>query len=150
ANRPPDTKEKWQWPSTRIWLWLLGLLALNYFLGRYFFPGPEAAVKIPYTLFKEQVQAGNVVEIFSTGLSVTGRFDEPVVISPSQRQKGDSINILGQEKKSVEATNFTTELPAFLDPGLESLLIEKGVVIRAQPLDDGGNPLFSFLILFGP
>lgn len=151
-NQPDQKngKERWQWPSGRIWLWILGLLALNYFLGRYFFPGPEAAVKIPYTLFREQVEKSNVSEIFATGLSVTGKFTNPVSIGPGQRQKGDSVNILGQNKKPVEATNFTTELPAFLDSGLETLLIQKGVVIRAQPLDDGGNPLFSFLILFGP
>lgn len=141
---------KWQWPSGRVWLWVLGLLALNYFLGQYFFPGPEAAVQIPYTLFKSEVQKSNVAEIFATGLSISGKFEKPVTISPGQRLEGDTVNILGKNKKSVEATNFTTELPAFLDGGLETLLIERGVVIRAQPLDDGGNPLFSFLILFGP
>src|SRR5690606_18291430 len=34
--------------------------------------------------------------------------------------------------------------------GLETLLIENSVVIRVRPPSEGGNPLLSFLILFGP
>ncbi len=147
--RRPGETEKWKWPSGRIWLWILGLLALNYVLGKYFFPGPEAAVKIPYTLFRAEVEKGNVQEIFATGLSITGKFEETVTIPPATASGGDSADIR-LKRKPVEARNFTTELPAFMDSGLETLLLQKGVVIRAQPLEDGGNPLFSFLILFGP
>lgn len=158
-NRPQKPRtpaegqsQRWQWPSGKILFWVFAILALNYFVGRYFFPGPEASVKIPYTLFKEEVRKGNVQEIFATGMSLTGKFEETVVIPRPGKQSetgGKNKNILGNQKP-VEAKNFTTELPAFLDPGLEGLLIEHGVVIRAQPLDEGGNPLFSFLILFGP
>src|SRR5690606_31832423 len=42
---------------------------------------------------------------------------------------------------------FETTLPAFIDPGLETLLIENGVEIRAEPIDDGGGLLPT--ILFG-
>ncbi len=147
TNTKPGTPEKWQWPASRFWFWILGLLALNYFAGKYFFPGPEAAVKVPYTLFKAEVAKKNVEEIFTTGLSVTGRFKNPVEVPP---MSGDTTNMLGQARKVVEATRFTTELPAFLDSGLETLLIENSVVIRVRPPSEGGNPLLSFLILFGP
>jgi len=140
--------DKWQWPSGRIWLWILGILALNYFLGKYFYPGPEAAKKVPYTLFKAEVQKGNVSEIYATGLSLSGKFKETVIIPPAKAVL-DSANI-NEDRKTIEAKNFTTELPSFIDPGLETLLIEKGVTIRAQPLDENGNPIWSFLILFGP
>ncbi len=143
----PSGGEKWQWPSGKIWLWIIGILALNYFIGKYFFPGPEAAVKVPYTFFKAQVENGNVTEIFARGLSVTGHFQEAVTVPPRQDYDSTKINV---NNKPVEARNFTTELPAFMDDGLESLLIEQGVTIRAEPLDEGGNPLLSFLILFGP
>ena len=145
----PTQNDKWQWPSGRIWLWILGILALNYFLGKYFFPGPEAPKKVPYTLFKAEVEKGNVSEIYATGLSLTGKFRETVIVPPPAKASPDSANI-NAKRKTVEANNFTTELPAFLDPGLETLLIDKGVTIRAQPLDEDGNPLWSFLILFGP
>lgn len=149
-SAPTSSKtEKWQWPSGRIWFWILGILALNYFLGKYFFPDPAAPAKIPYTLFKSEVERGNVSEIYATGLSLSGTFKETVIVPPAKRAAADSADIR-QKRKTVEAKNFTTELPAFLDPGLETLLIDEGVVIRAQPLEDATNPLWSFLILFGP
>ena len=149
----PTENQGWLWPSARIWFLLLAILALNYFLGKYFFPGPEASVKIPYTLFKEEVKKGNVHEIFATGMSISGKFEKTVTIPPpgneGEESDGETTSIF-DNKKPVEAKNFTTELPAFLDSGLESLLIQNGVVIRAQPLEEDSNPLFSFLILFGP
>src|SRR5690606_38349110 len=71
----------------------------------------------------------------------------------SDGQTGESsggTRSIFSNNKPVDVKNFTTELPAFLDSGLEALLIDKGVVIRAKPIGDGGNPLFTFLILFGP
>ncbi|MGH8019028.1 MAG: hypothetical protein ACREIA_12190 [Opitutaceae bacterium] len=45
---------------------------------------------------------------------------------------------------------FATHLPAFVDPGLETLLIQHGVEISAVPIQEEGNPLFSLLFGFGP
>lgn len=136
-----------QWTSSRIWLWVFALLALNYFIGRSAFPEPEDQVKVPYTLFKEQVSKGNVAEVFARGASVTGKFKKPVVLAP---EKGGSDSLSFKRRAQPErAKNFSTELPVFVDPGLESLLISKGVVIRAEPGEDT-NPLLSFLVLFGP
>src|SRR5687768_6481558 len=146
---PEEKNDKWQWPSAKVWGWLIALLALNYFLGKYFFPGPEATVKIPYSLFRQQVEKGNVTEIFATGLSVTGSFEEKITIPPPDKPGSDSADVRAS-RKPVEAKNFSTELPAFLDEGLEGLLMQKGVTVRAQPPDSGGNPFLSFLILFGP
>jgi cell division protease FtsH len=47
-------------------------------------------------------------------------------------------------------TKFATTLPAFVDPGLETLLIDNGVRISAEPIDEGGSPLSTFLFGFGP
>ena len=47
-------------------------------------------------------------------------------------------------------SNFTTTLPTFVDPGLEKFLIDSGVEISAEPIDDGGNPWATFLFGFGP
>ena len=150
---PPAENQRWQWPSARIWFLLFAILALNYFLGRYLFPGSGASVKIPYTLFKEQVKKGNVEEIFATGLSISGKFEETVTIPPPGKNEKESAEetkgLLGNNKP-IEAKKFTTELPAFLDSGLEALLIENDVIIRAEALEEDGNGLFTFLILFGP
>lgn len=148
-NKRTSDTSKWQWPSASVWLIILAILALNYFLGNYVFPGAEKTVTVPYTLFKTEVMKGNVSEIFARGLSVTGKFRKPVLVHSEDDAQGDSLKILNKEKRT-EAKNFTTELPAFIDSGLEALLIQQGVVIRAEPLEAGRSPIVSFLVYFGP
>ncbi|HSK48085.1 MAG TPA: ATP-dependent zinc metalloprotease FtsH, partial [Coriobacteriia bacterium] len=46
--------------------------------------------------------------------------------------------------------NFTTILPTFVDPGLETELLKRGVDIRATPLQTSSNPLLTLLSAFGP
>src|SRR3954467_9277527 len=88
----------------RWWLWF-GLLVLsNFLVVSYLFPGPEAPVEVPYTLFKEQVEADNVEEISSRGDAVEGVFREPVTYPPEG------------ENRSRTSTKFTTALPSFTDP----------------------------------
>lgn len=146
-SRPSGELQRWQWPSGRIWFLLFAILALNYFLGKYFFPGPETPVKVPYTLFRDEVNKGNVEEIFATGLSVTGKFKNAVTLPT--RSPDEDKNVLAR-KKPAEVKNFTTELPAFMDSGFETMLLENGVVIRAEAPDEDVNPFFSFMVLFGP
>src|SRR5690606_21426054 len=45
---------------------------------------------------------------------------------------------------------FTTILPVFVDPGLETELIERGVDIRATPIQTERSPLLTLLSAFGP
>jgi cell division protease FtsH len=54
----------------------------------------------------------------------------------------------GAQPKPVSA--FATTLPAFVDPGLESLLIQNGAQISAEPIDEASNPITTFLFGFGP
>ena len=134
----------------RTWLWFLGMLAVNYLLVRLLFPSPSAPVTVPYTLFKEEVVKANVKAIYSQGQTVTGKFSTPVSYPPpSEPGKAPSA-----PPKTV--TNFTTILPVFVDPGLESFLIGHKVEIRAEPIEEGsswGTLIFGFapallLILF--
>jgi cell division protease FtsH len=100
--------------------------------------------KIPYTVFKEEVLEHNVKEIYSKGSSLTGNFINPVTM-PSVE-----TNVLKTDTTSVKVVHFTTELPSFIDPGLEALLIENGVTIRAEPIQEEKDPFLSFLMMFGP
>lgn len=162
ANYPGNTQENspgkqggrnWNLPSGNIWFVLLGILALNYFLGKFFYPDPEAPSKISYTLFKEEVKKKNVKEIYSKGLSLTGSFAEPVKLPKIGKQQLDTLNAEEKEEleaKIVDAKTFATELPSFIDPGLEKLLTDNGVVIRAEPIQEEVNPIVSFLVTFGP
>ncbi len=111
-------------------------------LMRLLSPRPAPAVKVPYTLMKEEVTKHNVERIYSQGENITGRFRTPVTY-PAER---DSVS--GAEPREV--TNFATTLPAFVDPGLETLLIQNGVEISAEPITPGGSSWVSLLLGFGP
>ena len=145
-------------PPGKTWLWLVGVLLANYLVVRFLVPGPEAPVAVPYTLFKEQVGKSNVEAIYSQGESITGRFKAPVTYPPvaeksaapggaTQKPSATGAASSGAPKT---ASNFTTTLPSFVDPGLEAFLIENGVEISAKPIDEGGGPLSTLLFGFGP
>jgi cell division protease FtsH len=144
-------------PPSKTWLWFVAILLGNYLLVRLFLPSPEAPVTVPYTLFKEEVVKGNVEAIYSRGETITGRFKAPVTYPlagekgaapsgapPAARARGAAP----AEPKQV--SNFTTTLPAFVDPGLEAFLIDHHVEISAQPIQEGSNPWATFIFGFGP
>jgi cell division protease FtsH len=159
-NKPGEKKvaEQWKMPPGRTWVWLLGVLLANYLLVSLLMPSPEAPVTVPYTLFKEEVSKRNVDAIYSQGESITGRFKAPVAYPPADKK---SAAPSGEAQKPSEggaapeaapktASNFTTTLPSFVDPGLEKFLIENGVEISAKPIEEGGSPLTTLLFGFGP
>jgi cell division protease FtsH len=127
-------------PPRRAWLTFILILIANVLLGRLFFGSPEP-LKVPYTLFKQQVTDGNVARIYSRGESITGRFRKPITYP----LVADTVRRL--EPHAI--TDFATTLPAFVDPGLEALLISKGVEISAEPIQEG-NSWTSILISFAP
>ncbi|HEX7123501.1 MAG TPA: ATP-dependent zinc metalloprotease FtsH [Gemmatimonadaceae bacterium] len=128
-------------PPRGAWIAFLLLVAFNFVLVRTLFPNPDAPITVPYTLFREEVTKGNVERIFSQGERITGRFESPVTY-PAVRD-----TVTGHEPRQV--TNFETNLPTFVDPGLEQLLIANGVEISAEPIQEG-NPWLTFLFSFAP
>jgi cell division protease FtsH len=144
-RRAPGAGGQSTMPPRRSWLWFALILLANVLLVRFLFPGPEAPVEVPYTFFKEQVQAGNVEAIYSQGDAVEGRFKEPVTYPP----KGEGGSEAGSTPSRTSET-FTTVLPSFVDPGLEELLIDNGVEISAEPIREGGGWWQTLLFAFGP
>ncbi|HET9275593.1 MAG TPA: ATP-dependent zinc metalloprotease FtsH, partial [Gemmatimonadales bacterium] len=127
-------------PPRRTWLTILFILLANYLLMRFLFPAPEPG-KVPYTLFRQQVERGNVEKIYSRGEGITGRFRTPVTY-PAARDTAT-----GAEPQAI--SDFATTLPAFVGPGLETLLLERGVEISAEPIQQGSTWL-SLLLSFAP
>src|SRR5881409_3081126 len=123
AKSPDDRRQRRLRPQP-WWLTFLVVMAANWVLMRALAPEPSY-VDIPYTLFKEQVQAGNVGEVTSQGDAIQGTFKQEVTYP----REGPNART---------ALRFKTLLPAFANPGLETLLEEKGVVINARPLDEAG------------
>ncbi len=136
-----------QMPPRRSWLVFLAILFLNYLLVRALFPSADEPATIPYTRFKQEVAQNNVSAIYSRGTSIEGRFraavDWPPPDTSGNRPQGESA----QPTRSVDT--FTTELPAFVDEGLEGFLIEHGVEISAEPIRQG-SPWATLLFGFGP
>lgn len=141
---PVEDKEQKGKISYKTWLWFLSLFILNYFIGKYFADRMSDLEKIPYTVFKQEVLKQNVKEIYSKGTSLSGNFNNQITV-PTVEVRG-----LKTDTTYIKVIHFTTELPSFIDPGLESLLIENGVTIRAEPIKEEQNPLLSFLMMFGP
>jgi cell division protease FtsH len=129
-------------PPGRQWLTFAFVLLVNFLLVRMLFPDRDAPVTVPYTLFKEQVAKSNVERIYSRGESLTGRFRTAVTYPTA------TDTATGLEPRAV--TTFRTTVPAFVDPGLEALLIANGVEISAEPIEGRGNPITTFLFGFGP
>jgi len=120
------------------------LLFLNYVLVNMLFPGPEGSAPISYTLFRTELTKNNIEAIHSQGQTIEGRFKTAIDWTPP-REQGQSAEVTPRK-----VTNFTTILPVFVDPGLESELIKRNVEIRATPLQTGSSPLSLLLWSFGP
>ena len=129
---------RWRMPrlpgGSRFWWILIALLAVNWFVVS-LIPDRESRLNVPYTAFREQVQAGNVSEVTSRGDTIQGTFKKEVTYPA------------GSDKKD---TDFETERPAFADDGLLGLMIDKDVVVNAKPVDEGRPLLQTLLLSFGP
>jgi cell division protease FtsH len=132
-GRPPEEGR----PRTSRWLWLLlvGMFALNWLFASAVLAPPER-VTVSYTFFREQVQAGNVQEITSTGDTIEGQFRNPVQYPPGQAN-------------APQVQRFTTQRPAFADDQLMELLLSRNVSVNARPPDQ--VPIWQQLLVgFGP
>ena len=140
-------------PPRTTWMVFLVILLINYLLVRLILPSPEEPVTIPYTVFKQEVANGNVAAIYSKGSSIEGRFSAPIKWPPPEEGKDTKRlpsaprNAAGAQPR--DASTFTTELPAFVDPGLEQFLIDRKVEISALPIK-AGSPWATLLFGFGP
>src|SRR6185503_3953265 len=76
----------------------------------------------------------------------TGRF-RTVVLFPARPEGSAATDSVQGPTRRV--TDFSTTLPAFVDPGLETLLIAHGVEISAEPIQQD-NIWISLLLSFAP
>src|SRR5207247_14090 len=125
---PPDSQTRV--PIRRWWRFLLfpALLLTNFLLIQLVTPGQPQRVEVSYTFFKQQVEADNVAQISTRADTIQGGFRQAVPYQPDPAVPAKT------------AGDFSTVIPAFADPGLESLLAAHGGVINARPLDQPANP----------
>jgi cell division protease FtsH len=114
------------------WLVWGFLAALVYLLLQQFLNPSGEGTRIPYSRFRGQVTAGNVVDVTVQGPEVRGTLQSPI----QQVESGDTTQV----------TDFVTFVPSFGDAGLLNLLEEHQVEVDTLP--ERNNSWFQ-LILFG-
>lgn len=124
-----------------IFLWIFLLAVIGFLLWSPFEEG--GARSVSYSLFKDQLRAGNVTKITMTGDEVEGTFESPVEIPAG-------------EEVTVEVSRFQTHLPAVNDDELLPLVAEQGVELETRPEPGLGWAAvlmylapFLFLLLIG-
>ena len=122
-------------------LFILVLVLVNNVIVSLFFPAASAPVEIPYNVFKQEVVAGNVVSVATRGDTLHGIFETPLVLPDPDA---------ADTEEPVTTERFSTTLPSFLEPGLETLLLTNGVEINAETLQEVRSPLLTLLFSFGP
>jgi cell division protease FtsH len=134
---PPSREQQQQQSPWRRAAWLplvaIVLFGLNYWAASRV--TQHERVRIPYSpFFLEQVRQGNVQSITSKGTTIEGLFEQPT-----------------RYGKSSETRRFKTEIPSFANTdALSKLLVDRRVVINAEPLDTGAPWWQSLLFGFGP
>ncbi len=119
----------------RFWMVLLGLLVLNWVLSALLVRPPERT-EVPYTLFRAQVEAGNVASVTGIEDAIDGDFKNPVRVPV--------------DDQTQEVTRFSTRRPSFAaDDNLWELLTEHKVEVSAEP-PPGPSLLERVLLGFGP
>src|SRR5919109_3028079 len=100
----------------RFWLLLLLLFLANWFVVSQFAAGPKR-LEVPYTVFREQLDAGNVGEIRSRGEDIQGEFKKEVTYPAGN--------------DGTTSKRFMTVRPSFAEDNLYEELVQKGVVVSA-------------------
>jgi len=139
----------------RFWIILLVLLALNWLLVPLFLPEQQDRVTIPYTLFKQQVAAGNVAEITSQGDDIQGIFKQPIadpnVAQTATAQAQAAPQPTAQNQQPQMYAKFATQSPSFAqDQEILPLLQQHNVQISARPLEEPRSVLLTLLLSFAP
>jgi len=128
-------------PRSRAFIaFLVGLLAVNILLSL-LTAGPESRPRVPYQpFFVNQVMAGNVEEITSTGESIEGSLKNEATYTPPGG--GDPVKV---------DKDFKSEVPSFIDPAqVTALLTDNHVVINAEAPDSGRSTLGTIILGFLP
>ncbi len=125
--------------GTLLWMLLVVMLVMGIV---YYNQGGPPRSKIAYGVFREQLQAGNIVEVEVQGDTLRGEFVKP---PPAPEAKTDP-----KGKPVLLNKGFTTTLPSgnVLDTALDQELLERlGDKYRAIPPADGTTWFFGANIL---
>ena len=125
-------------PGSAIFWWiiLIGLMVWNV---AHLWPKPVPEISVPYTVFLDQIRAGNVAQVQILGDKITGSFVKPLAWpqkkqtpKPSAPSKTPAENVSSAALSSY--TEFDTMFPTAIgDPSLLSLLEKHKVIVDVRP-----------------
>ncbi|HZE65090.1 MAG TPA: ATP-dependent zinc metalloprotease FtsH [Sporichthyaceae bacterium] len=122
----------------RLWVLLAVFLVANWIVSSLLL-GPADRTKVSYTFFIQQVQAGNVKDVTSTGETIQGGFTSKVAYPPD-----------APGAKQVQVTRFTTQRPSFANDSLLSELQTHNVVVNANNPDQKPSLIERIVLGLGP
>ena len=137
---PPQQKPKPEVPQPGSaifwWIILIGLMVWNV---AHLWPKPVPEISVPYTVFLDQIRAGNVAQVQILGDKITGSFVKPLAWpqkkqtpKPSAPSKTPAENVSSAAPSSY--TEFDTMFPTAIgDPSLLSLLEKHKVIVDVRP-----------------
>jgi cell division protease FtsH len=122
-----------------FWIFVIVLLAVNWLSVLLFQRGSEPRVRVPFSpYFIDQVNAGKVKSITTTGNTVDGTFTAKVTYPAG-------------DKNATPTTLFVTEVPTFWNHDqLSSLLQSHDVTVNAKSTAQHTSLLAEILLGFGP
>jgi cell division protease FtsH len=122
-----------------FWMFVVGLLVVNWISVLLFQPPAQPRVSVPFSpYFLSEVQAGAVRSISSTGDTIQGTF-------------GTKVRYPASDTKATPTTLFSTQVPSFWNSAaLTTLLQSKGVQVNAKSTSTSSSLLEEILLGFGP
>ena len=121
----------------RFWLMVVVLLAVNWIISASL-TDELHRLHVPYTVFREQVEADNVASVTSRGDTIQGDFGE------THRSPIPTTVRGGRPPTSPPSA------PAFADDQLLQMLIRSGAEVNAEPVDKPTPVWQTVLLGFGP
>jgi len=136
---PPFRIPRWVWPL--VWVVLI-IWAFSRVQDMVSFATGDQPITVPYSFFKEQVDAGRVETVTFQGAQARGTF------TASTKYPPDGDRLLLEGVNQVQSNRFVTTLLPIEDPTLAPLLTEKGVTVNSQSNEQ--SPLLLILLNFAP
>jgi cell division protease FtsH len=130
--RPDPTPIRSRLPG---WIWWVVFAALLAWNGITFLvPRGPPTIVLPYSTFREQVEAGNVAEVTIAGQNVDGTLKNAIPVPGETPVPSATPGAVTQPPAS---NRFSTVIPAQDDPTLLPLLQSKGVKVTVVDVTNG-------------
>jgi cell division protease FtsH len=119
-----------------VWKVILVMLAAEFALWAILLSAASPArVTLPYTVFTQQVNAGNVTTVSAQGASIQGTLRHAVTYPATN---------------GTTSVDFATQRPTFASDNLLAELQSHGIPVTAKPVSSGSSTVAGLLMWFLP